>query len=106
MIFDLFILSAIIVFIVDVSGVIENIEWWLSKWIGKNCKIPKPFSCSLCLTFWLGLIWISIFQFSLLNILFVCLVAALTEQTYNMFVIIKMLIDKVQVAMQLWIDNN
>jgi hypothetical protein len=106
MILDLFILTAIIVFVVDVSGIIESAEWWLSKWISKPCKIPKPFSCSLCMTFWLGLIWILIYGFTLPHLLTVCVFAALSEQVYNMFMIIKHLIDKVQVGIQLWIDNN
>lgn len=106
MILDLFFITTIICFIIDISGIIESIEWWLSKWLNVNCKIPRPFSCSLCMTFWIGLIWISIFDFTLLNLVFVCLFATLSENISNFILIIKQLVQWVQDAIVLWLQKQ
>ena len=94
MILDLFLITTIICFIIDISGIIESIEWWLYKWLKVNCKIPKPFSCSLCMTFWMGLIWISIFEFTLFNLLFVTVFAMMSEEITQILLTIKYLIHR------------
>lgn len=106
MILDLFLITIIICFIIDISGIIESIEWWLGKWLKVTCKVPKPFSCSLCMTFWMGLIWISIFDFTLLNFVYVCLFATLSEQISNFIIIIKQLVQCVQDAIVLWLQKQ
>ena len=106
MILDLFLITIIICFIIDISGIVDTIEWWLSKWLKVTCKVPKPFSCSLCMTFWVGLIWISIFDFTLLNFVYVCLFATLSEQISNMIIIIKQLVQWVQDAIVLWLQKQ
>lgn len=104
MILDLILISVIVCFIVDISGIIDNVEWWLSKWLNRSAKVPKPFSCSLCMTWWVGLIWIIVqCKFTLFNICCVALIAALSEQISNMIVIIKQLIARIQDAIQLWL---
>lgn len=107
MVLDILMISIIICFIVDISGIIENIEWWLSKWLGGKVIIPKPFSCSLCLCFWIGIIWLLIHgQFTLFNLLFVCLFAALSEEITGLIMIIKQLLHRVQDAIVLHIITN
>lgn len=107
MILDLLLISIITCFIIDISGIIENMEWYLSKWLGGKVIIPKPFSCSLCSIFWIGLIWIITHgQFTLLNIVFVCLFAALSEEITGMLLIIKHTIHKVLDVIELLITKN
>lgn len=107
MILDLLLISIIICFVIDISGIIENIEWYLGKWLGGKVIIPKPFSCSLCSIFWIGLIWlICNGQFTLLNIVYVCLFAAFSEQISNMIKIFKHLVSWVQDTIQLWLITN
>lgn len=65
---DLLLLTIIICFIIDISGFInDGIKPLIAKIINRNSNIkinpesiniPKPFSCSLCLTFWSGLIYL------------------------------------------------
>lgn len=101
MILDLLMISVIICFIIDISGIIENIEWYLGKWLGGKVIIPKPFSCSLCLTFWVGLIWLIVQgEVTLFNIMVVCLLSALTEQITNTITLFKQLIARLQDAIQ------
>lgn len=45
-------------FLIDYSGIIESIENFIRRHASgplKFFKVPKPFSCSLCMTFWIGL---------------------------------------------------
>ena len=78
-------ISIIVCFIVDISGIIESMEKGLGKWLGGKAVIPKPFSCSLCMIFWVGLIWLIFHgQFTLINIVFVTVIAALSEEITKM----------------------
>jgi len=64
MILDLLYIAIIIVFIIDYAGFFTTIEDILSKMISRirqkniHITIPRPFSCSLCMVFWSGLIYI------------------------------------------------
>lgn len=47
------------VFIIDYSGIIQSVEGMIAKAIGfPSVRIPKPFSCSLCSTWWSGLAYL------------------------------------------------
>ena len=55
---DILLLAAIIVFVVDLSGFTQTWKKWLGKWLGVQIGDVPPFDCSLCLTFWAGLIYL------------------------------------------------
>lgn len=81
MILELFYLTVIVCFIVDVSGIVDTVKHTLFVML-KGRNIPyrefslKPFDCSLCSTWWLGIIYLIFFgEFGLQNILFVSLYA-------------------------------
>ena len=88
---DLLLLQIIIVFIIDISGVIDNIKSLLMKTltkgrIGSNDYRLKPIDCSLCTTFWAGLIYLLITStFSIGNMAYVCLLAFLTPVTKELY---------------------
>lgn len=97
MILELLMIAIIICFVIDISGIIESIEWYLGKWLGGKVIIPKPFSCSLCMCFWMGLLWLVVqSQFTLFNVMVVCLIAAFSEQITNAIIILKQLIAKLE----------
>lgn len=53
MIGDFILIAVICVCIIDLSGFVESIDWGLQKWLGSPLyHVPKPFSCSLCMTWW------------------------------------------------------
>lgn len=53
---DILILSLVVIFIVDVSGFTQSWHDALQRWIGRPIREDiKPFSCSLCMTWWTGL---------------------------------------------------
>lgn len=90
MMIELLIITALIVFIVDLSGIIESMESGLGKWLKCTVRIPKPFSCSLCMSWWTGLIYlICVGQFSILWIGYVGLLAFLTPVINNLLQLLR-----------------
>lgn len=72
-------ITFICVFIIDISGFIDEVEMMLGKWLKGKVIIPKPFSCSLCMSWWVNLVYLlCIGQFTLTNITIVALFAILT----------------------------
>ena len=59
---NLLILTCLCVFVIDYSGFIGEMETLLTKWFKSPLplRIPKPFSCPLCSSFWTGLIYLAI----------------------------------------------
>ena len=99
---SLFILTCIIVFIVDLSGFVdEMVKRLYNKYIkvgDYHTLIPKlkPLTCSLCLTFWVGLIYlIETSQFTILMIGYVCLLAFLAPIIGDIFILLKDILNKI-----------
>lgn len=92
---NIFYIAVILVFIIDLSGFVDNISKWIWKKLYPKVKytdwrIPKPFSCSLCATFWSGLAYLGITgTFSWLMFLYVCLLSFLTPVIANILIAIK-----------------
>lgn len=78
---NLFLLTCIVVFIVDLSGFTNSWKAALARLL--NCKPEqirsKPFGCSLCMTFWTGMVYaICVGHFTIGVLAYVCLLAFLT----------------------------
>lgn len=58
---QLLLLAAIVVYVVDLSGFTDTWLGWLSRFTTRHGYPPvkrlRPFSCSLCMTWWCGLAW-------------------------------------------------
>lgn len=84
MMIELLIITALIVFIIDLSGFVNEMERIIGRWLKCTVRIPKPFSCSLCSSWWAGLIYLIIVgRFTILWIGYVALLAFLTPVIYN-----------------------
>ena len=99
---NLFLLTCIIVFVVDLSGFVdEMVKRLYYKYIkvgDYHTLIPKlkPLTCSLCLSFWAGLIYLLITsQFNLLMIGYVCLLSFLTPIIGDILIMIKDVLNKI-----------
>ena len=95
MIIELILIQLIIVFIIDLSGVVESFKLFLSKILTKG-KIQttnfdlKPFTCSLCSTWWIGLIYLLIcHSFTIPYIALVALLSYLTPLSSSILLLIK-----------------
>lgn len=91
----LFMIALIWVCILDISGFVDEIEKVLGKWLNCKVRIPKPFSCSLCMTWWTSLIYIIITHHFTLGWIAVSIInAVLTPQYNNFLILIKEIVDK------------
>ena len=97
---DLLLIGLSVTYIIDLSGFSNTIRKILWRISNKYKPIPddydpKPFTCSLCMTFWLSLAYLIIMgKFSLLTFLFACANSYLTTTYYQMMMTGKMIIDK------------
>lgn len=96
---DLFMISVIISFIIDLSGIVDSFKRLivvkLLKFNNANISL-KPFDCSLCMTFWVGLAYLIAFKsFTLPFILVVCLMAYMADITTLILMAVKDLIGKI-----------
>lgn len=99
---NLFLLTCIIVFIIDLSGFVdEMVKRLYYKYIkvgDYHTLIPKlkPLTCSLCLSFWAGIIYLLITsQFTILMIGYVCLLSFLTPIIGDILIMIKDVLNKI-----------
>ena len=77
---NLIALSAVIAYITEVSGIIDTLKYALGRWLGVTVSRLKPLDCSLCMTWWCGLIYIiCVGECSVINIAFVALLSALAH---------------------------
>lgn len=98
MIIKLLLLTLICTLIVDISGFINSIKTLLAKVLG--CQwyqiTIKPFDCSLCSSFWCGLIYLLYNHSLTIEYLFVTLLfAALTPIVKELFYTISELLLKI-----------
>lgn len=89
-ILNLIYIQLIVIFIVDLSGIVPNLKILISKLLTKG-KIStdnytlKPLDCSLCLSFWLNIIYLIITNnITLGYILIVCILSYLTRPIANL----------------------
>lgn len=87
-IIDLLLINLIVVMVFN-SGFIDEIDAAISrKW--KFYHLPKPFSCSLCMTFWCSVIWLlCTHSFSLLTLAMALFSATLTTVTTPLLKVIE-----------------
>lgn len=82
---DILLIAAVWVFILDVSGFWDEasatVKGWLTGGLVKTPFTLKPFSCSLCMTFWSGIVYLLIAGcISIPMLAWVCLCAMLTPR--------------------------
>lgn len=98
---NILLIAVIVVCIVDISGFIDTLKSALNKLLTKgkfsNSNYTlKPFDCSLCMTFWIGLIYLIINnQLTLLNVSILLLIAVSTPIINDTIRLIQDLITKI-----------
>lgn len=93
---NLLIISLMIVYVLDLSGFVEDgIQPFFRKRLGGPIK-TKPFLCSLCMTHHIGLIYILIVgKFSIAMWGYVCLLSFLTPVFNNILILLKEFLIKI-----------
>lgn len=81
MYWNLLLLALIVVFIVDVSGIVDTIKGVIGRWLGVRFERLKPFDCSLCMVWWCGLGYLfAVGRFSLVSVAYVALLSSFSVQ--------------------------
>lgn len=87
MIQDLALITLIVVYLVDLSGGINSLKQFIWKyWLDGKGRYPdsfrlRPLDCSLCLTWWTGLVYLWITQtFSLESVALVAMFSYFSSQ--------------------------
>lgn len=92
---SLFLISLIVVIIVDLSGFIDSLKSGLKRIVTKgrmsgNDYRLKPFDCSFCMTFWTGLVYLLItHSFSLWMLSYLLLLCVFTVFIKDVLIVIK-----------------
>lgn len=91
MILNILLIAVITVIVIDLSGFIQSLESGLSRWLhAPNVHIPRPFSCSLCSTFWLSIIYIIIIgKLTILNVAMILLISYMTPIIKDILIFLK-----------------
>lgn len=101
MMLDLFLISVIVVIIIDISGFTWAWKSALKKWITRGAMSDpnyslKPFDCSFCMTWWSGLIYmICIHSFSLWMVTWLLLLCVMTPVIKDVIILIRETILKI-----------
>ena len=94
---DILMIAWLCVFVIDCTTILPDFEEWVKSHRGWWCRTyqnRKPFTCSLCMSWWLSLAWILINnRFTLPFIAFAAIVAFLTPQIKG---IVQLLVDCMQ----------
>lgn len=90
-IINLILIQIIVVNIVDVSGFVDTVKNALKKWLRIKGEITiKPFDCSYCLNWWIGMIYlVCVGELTLYYIPFVLLLSMLTNVTLSLQLLLK-----------------
>ena len=96
---NILLIAFIAVFIIDISGVVDHITAAIAGWLTKGAvKKPfqlKPFTCSLCMTFWTSIIYvICIGEWSAIITAYICLIAFLTPRIADLMRVVDALLAK------------
>lgn len=86
---NLFLIATVVVFIIDVSGFKDTVLAVFSRLYKRDITTMRPFTCSLCMTWWIGLIWLLFAgSFGLPGLAALSVVCALTRPLASAFIFI------------------
>lgn len=95
-IFDLILVALITIYIVDLSGWTDTWLSFLSHYKGRKITELKPFSCSLCMVWWVCLIFLLVVgRFTLPLIAFSALLSFLSVPLGQVLILVRETLNKV-----------
>lgn len=91
---NLFLICLVLVFIIDISGFVDEMKRLIWKWVfgGKREYRDfdlKPISCSLCCVWWAGILYLCFTGFSWPMVAYVALLSYLTPIFKDAMVFVK-----------------
>lgn len=88
---ELLLLMLITTFVIDFSGFTDAWRGWLSRWLGVQVRADiKPFTCSLCMTHHLCVLYaLCVGEFSLAAWCYICLLALMAKPAGQMMIALR-----------------
>lgn len=107
---DLALLWAVVVFIVDLSGWTDTWLGWLSRFTARHHYPPvrqlRPFSCSLCMTWWTGIAYaLAVGAFSLPVLAYIAALSALSFTLREVFIFITETLTNAIAKVNRWLNG-
>lgn len=107
---QLLLLWAVVVFIVDLSGFTDTILRSVSRFTTRHgypaVKSLRPFTCSLCMTWWTGLAWAAIVgQFSLPVVAYIAALAFLSVTLRELFIFVSETLTNAIAKFNKWLND-
>lgn len=101
---QLLLVAFIVIFIVDLSGFTDTLLDILSKVKGHRVESLRPFTCSLCMTWWCCLIWsLCSGHFTLSVIAFSAALATLSFPLTQVFIFIREGLNRLVAVLAKWL---
>ena len=92
----LFEITVIVVIIVDISGFIDSIKSLIGKVLGINNVSLKPLDCSLCMTFWVSMVYLLITnELSITAVMVALLLSTMTPVIKDAIYLVRDLLGKI-----------
>ena len=86
---ELLLIAVVTVFIIDISGAKTTLLHFVSIWLHRDVQSLRPFTCSLCMTWWIGLLWLVLsHSCDLYGLAGLSLASALTRPIAGLFIFI------------------
>lgn len=87
---DILLLSLLVIYIVDLSGFTDAWLAAFSRWLGRTVREVRPFSCSLCMVWWAGVIYAAVTRnFTLPVLAYIALLSFLSMTISNLFIFLR-----------------
>lgn len=104
---ELLIIAMVVCYVVDITGVVDSIKRLIWKWLkGSEYKdfLFKPFDCSLCMVFWVCLIYsffngIDIWVFG-----YICLLSMMSEVITKLLTLARVALNKIEDKILSWVE--
>jgi hypothetical protein len=88
--YDLLLIAICVVAIIDISGIIDEIESKLSKWLNGKVKLGKPWNCSFCMYHHISVIYLlCIGELTLQLYTFILILAILTPVIATFLILVR-----------------
>lgn len=108
---ELFLLSLIVSFLINLSGAIDSLKRFIFRLIrGSEAQYInyelKPIDCSLCMTFWTSIIYtVCSSSFTVFTFVFICVLSYYTLHITGIYTLIDDLLTSVKIKIySKWID--
>lgn len=98
---DIFLISVIVVIIIDISGITDTIKSLIKRIITRGMMSDpnyslKPIDCSFCMTFWTGLVYmLCVGTFSLWMVTYLLLLCVMTPVIKDVIILFRNTIIKI-----------